>query len=132
VTPDESSVDWVHPAKICLGILIENTQPRRAPPASQVKSQPSVLGDSVADPARTRAVFYYDDEPATVVEVPHRNTAASSGSSAHRFDDEGVLARIWRSRYASDDCEVRDRIRDSNYGSRKPHESPPRRIVDRR
>ena len=117
-------MDAVHSGQIVLWIRLEHAQPGWAPSASQVNTQMSVLGESVSDPVGTEPVLHNHQDPVAVLEVPHRNAVAPAGTPAHRLDDECVLASVGRSRYAGDDREVRDRVRDADYRSRKFHQSP--------
>jgi len=127
---DQAGVDAIHTAKIGLGLRLEHPELRRAPPPAQVDSQTPVLGEGVLNPVGTRPVFYDDNDPAVVVEVPDGDATALSRTPAERLDDERIPPRVGRSRYTGDDRRVRDGVRYSHYGSRKSHESSPRRPTE--
>ena len=82
MAPDQSRMGSIHAAQVCLGIRVDEAQPRVMPAASQMDPQMAVLGECVPDPVRTESIFHDDDEPAGVIEVSHGNAATLARTAA--------------------------------------------------
>ena len=105
----------IHAAKVAFRICIDQLQARGPPRPAKVNPEVTVVRERIADPVAAGAALRYDNNMATVVEIPDGEAAPSARPVTDGFNDQRIVTSVRRPRDTGQKSKVCERVRNT-YG----------------